>query len=67
MVGFNRAEVTYNQRQDANRMLNMTKFKSTEYNAYIPRRWKIRKGVIHQWKGSIEELQRELMEDQGDF
>ncbi|XP_076684074.1 uncharacterized protein LOC143377046 [Andrena cerasifolii] len=60
MVGFNRAEVTYKSRQDANAMLARSRLQPTDYITYIPNRWKFRKGVINEWEDSIEELEDQL-------
>lgn len=66
MVGFNRAEVTYNNRQEANNMLR-NQLKPCDYGAYIPGRWKYRKCVINEWEDSIQELEDQLMPNQGVF
>ena len=67
MVGFNRAEVKYKNRQDANRILEESRLKPEGYTSYIPPRWKERKGVIHEWEGTIEDLRKQLAPDQGTF
>lgn len=67
MVGFNRAEVKYKNRQDANRILEESRLKPVGYVSYIPPRWKDRKGVIHEWEGSIENLEKQIATNQGIF
>ena len=67
MVGFNKAEVTYRTQKDANEMLRRDKATPAEYTSYIPRRCKYRRGVIHEWVGSIQELRKDLSEKQGNF
>ena len=67
MVGFNRAEVKYRNRQDANKILMESRLKPAGYSSYIPPRWKMRKGVIHEWEESIEELEKQIAPDQGVF
>ena len=41
--------------------------KPCDYGAYIPGRWKYRKGVINEWEDSIQELEDQLMPNQGIF
>lgn len=67
IVGFGRAEVKYRSSQDANKVLTESRLKPAGYTTYIPPRWKMRKGVIHEWEGSIEQLENHLMPDQGEF
>ena len=67
MIGHNRAEVRYKNRQEANRALSEGRLKPEDYTTYIPQRWKMRKGVTHEWEDSIMELEDQLMPNQGVF
>ena len=65
MVGFNKAEVKFKSRQDANKVLTESRLKPDGYTSYIPPRWKMRKGVIYEWEEEVEELEKRIAPDQG--
>ncbi|CAL7946859.1 unnamed protein product [Xylocopa violacea] len=65
MVGYAHAEVTYKKKNDANKVLKEGKKENLTYiTSYIPYRKKMRRGVIHEWEGSIEELKQALVPNQ---
>ncbi|XP_046144408.1 uncharacterized protein LOC114881338 [Osmia bicornis bicornis] len=64
MVGFNKAEVTYNNRGAANHMIYQNIKHDKGFSVHIPRRKLTRKGVIHEWEDSIKKLEGQLMEGQ---
>ena len=67
MVGFKKAEVTYNNRGAANRIIYQNIKHDKGFSVHIPRRKLTRKGVIHEWEDSIKELEGQLMEGQGKY
>lgn len=60
MVGFNRAEVSYRNRNEANDMIVRSRLKLADYSAYIPNRWRYRKGVMNEWVSVSEKGTRKL-------
>ena len=49
MVGLNRAEVAYKSKEEANNILEKNRLRPEQYSAYIPHRWKYKKGIIYEW------------------
>ncbi|XP_054002158.1 uncharacterized protein LOC128888953 [Hylaeus anthracinus] len=67
MVGFNRTDIIYRNKEEANYIIMEGNKENRKCYANIPFRKMIRKGVIHEWEDSVEELEAELMPVQGKF
>ncbi|XP_029051892.1 uncharacterized protein LOC114880244 [Osmia bicornis bicornis] len=60
-----KAQSTFRDRWDANKVIGYGSKKEARIDAYVPRRKRTRRGVIKEWKGSIDELKVCLMAGQG--
>lgn len=66
-VGHERAEVTARSGEGVNEMIMKSHGQGIPCKAEIPRRKRVRKGVIDEWDGSLEELREQIKEKQGAF